>query len=237
MRYLKKLLNMMTAKKSLIVFMLGCLATVSASAQLVEPNPPGWVAGEVASSPLKPVWGEGEFKTLKQAQKAKDEALQELERTEKIRRIQRTLCDRKFFVNSCINRVEAVLHDREAYAGLLRRKADSAILAFKWQERQAKPAAKPAMPVKRADAQAVSNEQLQAAGLSQSERDRQELANQLEFEQRKAKARERQEKLKKEAAEREARRAERRQVYEAKLQEQRAAQQKQRELEAEKGLF
>ena len=227
---------MTTLNKSLIALLIATSA-MSASAQWVEPNPPGWQAGEVAPSPLKPVWGDAKFKSLRQAQKAKVEAVEELERTEKIRRVQRSLCNRKFFVNACINRAESVLREREMYAGLLRRQADNAINTFKWKERQAKPAQKPVMPSKNADASSITDEQLKAAGMNQSERARQELANQLQYEQRKAKALERQEKLKKEAQERQARRAERRQAYEQKRQEQRQAQQKQQELQAQEGLF
>ena len=111
-------------------------AAANEDAEFVTPEELGWEAGVVAPSPLDPDYVDPEFKTLEEAEKAKAEG-------------HTYLCQKKVFVNDCIERAESVLYKRTRIANQLIRKADHQIRIFKSKERRAQAAQQPSMPAQR----------------------------------------------------------------------------------------
>ena len=151
-------------------------------AEFKTPEELGWEAGVVAPSPLDPEYIDPEFKTLEEAEKAKAIGEAELKRIEKLRAGHNYLCQKKIFVNDCIDRAEGVLFKRSRIANKLIRQADHQIRIFKTEERRAKAAQDSPMPAKRAT---VKNNDDKIA--KQNAKKAQEGANQAAYEAERAK--------------------------------------------------
>lgn len=214
-------------------FCVGCaIAAPSEDVDFVTPEDLGWEAGVVAPSPLVPDYIDPEFKTLEEAEKAKAIGEAELARIQKLREGHNYLCQKKVFVNDCIDRAESVLYKRTRIANQLIRKADHEIRIFKSQERRAQGAQEPAMPAKRAN---ISKNDDKIA--KQNERKLQEGANIEAYEAKQQAQLERKAELEKAAAERKAKREARQAAYEAERQKRQEAQNKQDEQNKKGGLF
>lgn len=208
------------------------LAAPDEDAEFVTPEQLGWEAGVVAPSPLDPEYVNPEFKTLEEAEKAKAIGEAELKRIEKLRAGHTYLCQKKIFVNDCIDRAETVLFKRSRIANQLIRKADHQIRIFKSQERREKGAQDQAMPAKRGS---VKNNDDKIA--RQDARRAQEGANLAAYDE-KLKAQEvRKSELEAAAAERKAKREVRQKAYEAERQKRVEAQKLQDEQNKKDGLF
>lgn len=208
------------------------LAAPDEDAEFVTPEQLGWEAGVVAPSPLDPEYVNPEFKTLEEAEKAKAIGEAELKRIEKLRAGHTYLCQKKIFVNDCIDRAETVLFKRSRIANQLIRKADHQIRIFKSQERREKGAQDQAMPAKRGS---VKNNDDKIA--RQDARRAQEGANLAAYDE-KLKAQEvRKSELEGAAAERKAKREARQKAYEAERQKRVEAQKLQDEQNKKDGLF
>ena len=208
------------------------LAAPDEDAEFVTPEQLGWEAGVVAPSPLDPEYVNPEFKTLEEAEKAKAIGEAELKRIEKLRAGHTYLCQKKIFVNDCIDRAETVLFKRSRIANQLIRKADHQIRIFKSQERREKDAQDQAMPAKRGS---VKNNDDKIA--RQDARRAQEGANLAAYDE-KLKAQEvRKSELEAAAAERKAKREARQKAYEAERQKRVEAQKLQDEQNKKDGLF
>ena len=109
-------------------------AAANEDAEFVTPEELGWEAGVVAPSPLDPDYVDPEFKTLEEAEKAKAIGEAELKRIQRLREGHTYLCQKRVFVNDCIERAESVLYKRTRIANQLIRKADHQIRIFKSKE-------------------------------------------------------------------------------------------------------
>lgn len=224
-------------KKITVGFVMMALATsvfaaANEDAGFVTPEELGWEAGVVAPSPLEPDFVDPEFKTLAEAEKAKAIGEAELKRIQRLREGHTYLCQKKVFVNDCIERAESVLYKRTRIANQLIRKADHQIRIFKSQERRSQAAQKPAMPAQRGSVK--SNDEKIA---KQSARQQQEQANVAAYEAKLKAQDERVAQLQKEAAERKAKREARKAAYEAERQKREQAQKLQKENSQKEGLF
>jgi len=207
-------------------------AAANEDAEFVTPEELGWEAGVVAPSPLDPDYVDPEFKTLAEAEKAKAIGEAELKRIQRLREGHTYLCQKKVFVNDCIERAESVLYKRTRIANQLIRKADHQIRIFKSKERRAQAAQQPSMPAQRASVK--SNDEKIA---KQSARQQQEQANEAAYEAKLKAQDERIAQLQKEAAERKAKREARKAAYEAERQKREQAQKLQKENSQKEGLF
>ena len=208
------------------------LAAPDEEAEFVTPEQLGWEAGVVAPSPLDPEYINPEFKTLEEAEKAKAIGEAELKRIEKLRAGHNYLCQKKIFVNDCIDRAEGVLFKRSRIANQLIRQADHQIRIFKSQERRDKAAQEPVMPAKRGE---VKNNDDKIA--QQNARKAQEGANLAAYDE-KLKAQEvRRDELEKAAAERKAKREARQAAYQAERKQREEAQKLQQEQNKKGGLL
>ena len=97
-------------------------AAANEDAEFVTPEELGWEAGVVAPSPLDPDYVDPEFKTLEEAEKAKAIGEAELKRIQRLREGHTYLCQKKVFVNDCIERAESVLYKRTRIANQLIRR-------------------------------------------------------------------------------------------------------------------
>lgn len=224
-------------KKITVGFVMMALATsvfaaANEDAEFVTPEELGWEAGVVAPSPLEPDFVDPEFKTLAEAEKAKAIGEAELKRIQRLREGHTYLCQKKVFVNDCIERAESVLYKRTRIANQLIRKADHQIRIFKSQERRSQAAQKPAMPAQRGSVK--SNDEKIA---KQSARQQQEQANVAAYEAKLKAQDERVAQLQKEAAKRKAKREARKAAYEAERQKREQAQKLQKENSQKEGLF
>ena len=224
-------------KKITVGFVMMALATsvfaaANEDAEFVTPEELGWEAGVVAPSPLEPDFVDPEFKTLAEAEKAKAIGEAELKRIQRLREGHTYLCQKKVFVNDCIERAESVLYKSTRIANQLIRKADHQIRIFKSQERRSQAAQKPAMPAQRGSVK--SNDEKIA---KQSARQQQEQANVAAYEAKLKAQDERVAQLQKEAAERKAKREARKAAYEAERQKREQAQKLQKENSQKEGLF
>ena len=206
-------------------------AALDEDAEFITPESLGWEAGVVGPSPLDPDYIDPEFKTLEEAEKGKAIGEAELKRIQRLREGHTYLCQKKIFVNDCIDRAETVLYKRTRIANRLIRKADHQIRIFKSQQRQAEAAQGPAMPAKRADVKNV-DEKIAA----QNARKAQEGANQAAYDAKVKAAEERKAEMMKAAEERKAKREAKKAAYEAERQKREEAQKLQKE-QAEKGSF
>lgn len=224
-------------KKITVGFVMMALATsvfaaANEDAEFVTPEELGWEAGVVAPSPLEPDFVDPEFKTLAEAEKAKAIGEAELKRIQRLREGHTYLCQKKVFVNDCIERAESVLYKRTRIANQLIRKADHQIRIFKSKERRSQAAQKPSMPAQRGSVK--SNDEKIA---KQSARQQQEQANVAAYEAKLKAQDERVAQLQKEAAERKAKREARKAAYEAERQKREQAQKLQKENSQKEGLF
>ena len=204
-------------------------AAANEDAEFVTPEELGWEAGVVAPSPLDPDYVDPEFKTLEEAEKAKAIGEAELKRIQRLREGHTYLCQKKVFVNDCIERAESVLYKRTRIANQLIRKADHQIRIFKSKERRAQAAQQPSMPAQRGSVK--SNDEKISA------RQQQEQANVAAYEAKLKAQDERVAQLQKEAAERKAKREARKAAYEAERQKREQAQKLQKENSQKEGLF
>lgn len=208
------------------------LAAPDEDAEFVTPEELGWEAGVVAPSPLDPEYINPEFKTLEEAEKAKAIGEAELKRIEKLRAGHTYLCQKKIFVNDCIDRAETVLFKRSRIANQLIRQADHQIRIFKSQQRREKSARDQAMPAKRGS---VKNNDEKIA--RQDARRAQEGANLAAYDE-KLKAQEvRKNELEAAAVERKAKREARQRAYEAERQKRQEAQKLQDEQNKKDGFL
>ena len=207
-------------------------AAANEDAEFVTPEELGWEAGVVAPSPLEPDFVDPEFKTLAEAEKAKAIGEAELKRIQRLREGHTYLCQKKVFVNDCIERAESVLYKRTRIANQLIRKADHQIRIFKSQERRSQAAQEQSMPAQRGSVK--SNDEKIA---KQSARQQQEQANVAAYEAKLKAQDERVAQLQKEAAERKAKREARKAAYEAERQKREQAQKLQKENSQKEGLF
>lgn len=216
----------------LSVFIVGsAFAAPDEDAEFITPESLGWEAGVVGPSPLDPDYIDPEFKTLQEAEKAKAIGEAELKRIQRLREGHTYLCQKKIFVNDCIDRAETVLYKRTRIANQLIRKADHQIRIFKSQQRQADAAQGPAMPAKRADVKSA-DEKIAA----QNARKSQEQANQAAYDAKVKAAEDRKAEMLKAAEERKAKREAKKAAYEAERQKREQAQKLQQE-QSQKGSF
>ena len=201
-------------------------------AEFKTPEELGWEAGVVAPSPLDPEYIDPEFKTLEEAEKAKAIGEAELKRIEKLRAGHNYLCQKKIFVNDCIDRAEGVLFKRSRIANKLIRQADHQIRIFKTEERRAKAAQDSPMPSKRAT---VKNNDDKIA--KQNAKKAQEGANQAAYDAKLQAQEARRAQLEKEAADRKAKREARQAAYEAERAKREQAQKIQEQQNQKGGLF
>ena len=176
-------------------------------------------------------FGEEFFHALEEAEKGKAIGEAELKRIQRLREGHTYLCQKKIFVNDCIDRAETVLYKRTRIANRLIRKADHQIRIFQSQQRQADAAQGPAMPAKRADVKNV-DEKIAA----QNARKAQEGANQAAYDAKVKAAQERKAEMQKAAEERKAKREAKKAAYEAERQKREQAQKLQQE-QSQKGSF
>ena len=138
------------------LFLLGMLLPVSMLAMGAStPEDLGWEAGVVAPSPLKSKYATPLFQTIEEVEQAKALADEELDRVKKLREGQHYLCNQKILVNSCINKAEKVLKDRERFAEQLKRTADHQIRQIKINNQQKKADPEPPQPTRRGEVKTV----------------------------------------------------------------------------------
>lgn len=224
--------------KKIIFSLLAVVASSSAfaaaneDADFVTPEELGWEAGVVAPSPLVPEFENPQFKTIEEAERAKAIAEAELDRIEKLRKGHTYLCQKKVFVNDCIDRAETVLYKRTRIANQLIRTADHQIRIFKTKEHQSSQAKEPSMPAKRGQVKDNSDKIAK-----QNARQAQESANIAAYEAKMKEQEARRAELEQAAAERKAKREERRAAYEEERQKREQAQKAQEEQNKKGGLF
>lgn len=224
-------------KKIILGLLSACIAgSVIAApdedAEFITPESLGWEAGVVAPSPLDPDYIDPEFKTLEEAEQGKAIGEAELKRIERLRQGHTYLCQKKIFVNDCIDRAESVLYKRTRIANQLIRKANHQIRIFKSKQRQADGAQAPAMPSKRGDIK-KTDEKVAA----QNVRKAQEGANQAAYDEKVKAAEQRKAEMLKAAEERKAKREAKKAAYEAERQKREEAQKRQQEQSQKGGLF
>lgn len=221
----------------LVFVSLAAFGLMHTSAIAKTPAELGWEAGVVAPSPLKPTWENKKLTTKSVAEKAKEQAREEIARIKKIRDGQRALCQEKIFVNACLNKAEDVLRDRERFANQLLRSADHQLRIFGWQEKKAQPKPSRMMPKAKGDRDSISDEELKEMKRPVTERARQELANEKAFDEKQKAQEERRERLKAEAQKRKERREARRAEQEAEKKAREAAQQQQEAQKNKSSVF
>ncbi|HIU84843.1 MAG TPA: hypothetical protein IAC66_05725 [Candidatus Aphodousia gallistercoris] len=223
--------------KLISVLVVGLCCSIGFSAQASSGNPTpeelGWEAGVVAPSPLLPRYSEPLFKTVQEGEEAKALAEEELQRIEKLRQGHRHLCGQKIFVNSCINKAEKVLKERERIAQQLIRTADHQIRMIQTQKRQAERNTEPPQPAKRGQVQREVKEASMPANRAgvtgEVTREEQEQANVQAYEAKQQEQAARKAELLKQAEARKAKREARQARYEEDMKKRAQAQQQQSE--------
>lgn len=214
------------------LFLLGMLLPVSMLAMGAStPEDLGWEAGVVAPSPLKSKYATPLFQTIEEVEQAKALADEELDRVKKLREGQHYLCNQKILVNSCINKAEKVLKDRERFAEQLKRTADHQIRQIKINNQQKKADPEPPQPTRRGEVKTVKEASMPTKRGVVSEpnvtRQDQEAANVEAFANKQSEQELRKEQLQQEAKARQERREARQARYEADRKKREAAQERQ----------
>lgn len=219
-----KILTKLTITTLLIAVPMAAFSTPT-------PEELGWEAGVVGPSPLKQRYTTPLFKTVDEAEQAKALADEELARVKKLREGQHYLCNQKIFVNSCINKAEKVLKERERFAEQLKRTADHQIRQIEINNHQKKADPEPPQPTRRGEVKTVKEASMPTKRGAVTEpkvtRQAQEAANVEAFTNKQSEQEARKAKLQEEAKARQARREARQARYEADRKKREAAQENQ----------